>query len=246
MLSEFYSHWLSGFEISRPETSVDCSNCLMAREGVYRPDLKCCTYSPYVPNFAIGAIVQNGGLLPAHGILTPLGLFPSIGAQNSYAFNRAAESDQRGFGQDRDRLCPFFDTTQLHCSIWNHRPAVCATYFCLADRGGAETRDFWRRWRDYLNLFEWTLAHAALWRLGFTADETRRMAEVGAGGPSQSNFLPNVWYEYQTEPIKLFLTVAEAARQIGKEEVEELMGTKAAQERLALESLAVIGSAHGK
>ena len=44
------------------ETKATCDNCLSSRDKrfsyTYKPDLKCCTFHPYTPNYAVGALLQ--------------------------------------------------------------------------------------------------------------------------------------------------------------------------------------------
>ncbi len=75
---------------------------------------KCCDYQPFVPNFAIGALIQEGlwpSVVSQHH-LTPLGLIPS-----------------KAFREKREGVCGFFGS-KGECLIWKYRPAECSSFTC--------------------------------------------------------------------------------------------------------------------
>jgi Fe-S-cluster containining protein len=154
-----------------------CTSQVTRDPGPFSPDLKCCTYFPFLPNFSIGAIFQGGsgaqklrlaGAM-AEGFVSPLGLFPS-------AARRRREQDlaAEGFGRTKELLCPFFDPASRGCGIWEYRPGVCQSYFCVSEQGAAGLQA-WRRNEERLNGFEWSLAHEVLWECGYTMPEVQRM-----------------------------------------------------------------------
>ena len=53
--------------IDLEEKKATCDVCAMARpknrtKVHYQPDLKCCTFHPFLPNFLVGAILQDPSL----------------------------------------------------------------------------------------------------------------------------------------------------------------------------------------
>ncbi len=173
-------------------------------------DLKCCTYFPFVPNFSIGALIENGeaqqleflAIARRQGRTSPLGLFPSREfEQMKHALGVEA------FGRKRELLCPFFNSESKSCSIWTYRPAVCASYFCQSSRANS-----WKNIEAYGNLFEWTLAHEVLWRAGFTTDETDQMKQRAS------------WFEYADQEDTLYRKSYHLACEVSSGEILELMG----------------------
>jgi hypothetical protein len=138
----------------------------------FRPDTKCCTYHPFLPNYAVGALLSDSRPeleagrervreAIAGGLDTkPLGLAPPPTYQPTYAMGAA------GFGVSRSLLCPYFDEQSAGCTVWPYREAVCSTYFCK-HVDGAFGAAFWRQVKEYLEVLERVLARYALLELGF-------------------------------------------------------------------------------
>lgn len=179
----------------------------------YRADLKCCTYFPYLPNFSIGAILETGtqeqkrvlASTLQKGHATPLGLF----APPEYQALQT-ELGPLAFGRDPRLICPFLLTD---CAIWEYRPGVCASHFCQS-----EATSLWKDIETKINLFEWTLAHESLWRLGFTTDETRLMENRREAGCPEST-----WYEYKNAQEELYRKAYVQASMVSPREIAHLM-----------------------
>jgi len=208
----FYARWL-GPASSREEPLATCANCSMVAMG-YRAELKCCTHFPFLPNFSIGAILtigahgQKQALAAAFskGHSTPLGLFAPPEFESLKTQLGAA-----GFGREPRLACPFLAGD---CTIWEYRPGVCASYFCQS-----AAADLWKGMETKVNLFEWTLAHEALWRLGFTADETRRMEEA-----RQASQPEGAWFEFIHAKDELYRKAYAKALEVSPQEIAHLMG----------------------
>jgi hypothetical protein len=183
MLPPLYARWVDEFlgEQPPPETVATCSNCAMCppaaaqRPGVryFRPNVKCCTYVPDVPNYLAGGILADPDPAMAKGRTSlssrmagrtgvmPLGVFNPPMAR--YRYQLTAEA---GFGQDVELLCPHYVADGGGtCSIWRHRTSVCATWFCKHVRGDVGA-SFWRLLRDLLLEIERDLALWCLVELG--------------------------------------------------------------------------------
>lgn len=235
-----YSFWLSKrFPGSVVEKLATCDKCAMVRPqgltrdpGPFEAHLKCCTYFPFVPNFGLGMMLREGGdaasvrlkAAASQGLLLPLGLFASPERESL-----AKEAGPDGFGRRADLLCPFFDTVAMGCSVWKNRPGVCATYFCKSDRG-EDGLEFWSDVESYLNHFEWTLANAVLWRLGFTEEEAEKCEAVmltEGPGVERDWLLRSAWAEWSGREAEFLLKCDEQARKIEFDEVSELLGPDA-------------------
>ena len=100
------------------ETKATCHDCLRSRDKrfafTYKSDLKCCTFHPYLPNFAVGGLLlqnlETPGLLALknkiiqHEFNFPIGLI----APYEYQF-RFLSKDETDFGNDKSLLCPYYD-----------------------------------------------------------------------------------------------------------------------------------------
>lgn len=103
-------NWLSHFrkELHSP-TGFDCGHCTKAT--------KCCDFTPFFPNFLVGASLEVQpeqtdrfrSMDPQR--FHPLGIFPLSHSK---------------------RICDFFDKDSRLCRNWSHRPSECASYFCEA------------------------------------------------------------------------------------------------------------------
>jgi len=137
------------------EANATCSDCAMCHKGdvsaddghSYRPDVKCCSYWPDLPNYVVGQALQSqsnvdgvrrlmeqiqGG---AH--VVPAGIGPSR-RDRLISDELAPEL----FGRSADVICPYFAREDGNCSIWPYRNSVCSTWFCKHVRG-ALGQTFW-------------------------------------------------------------------------------------------------------
>ena len=155
-----------------PETKATCSNCAMSEAGcqgkvesvdgasrLFRPDTKCCTYHPRLPNFLVGALLSDDSPAMAEGrgrveakLATRSGVTPQW-VKPSAKYNLLYRSARGAFGRSASLLCPYFVAEGGNCSIWAYREAVCSTYFCKYV-SGADGRKFWMTVKTYLSLTE--------------------------------------------------------------------------------------------
>lgn len=156
------------------ERRADCADCTMCRPDAepgirFRPDVKCCGFLPTLPNFLVGAILEDPQTSPASvrariaaGQAGPLGLGVSVEYAEQYAAADLA------FGTDTALVCPHFDGGR--CAIWRHRNAVCRTWWCRFEdgrRGGA----FWGALPRLLGFIEALLARRCAANRPFVAGE---------------------------------------------------------------------------
>lgn len=176
ILPEFYSHFLDKNLLlsDATEKKATCHNCLRSRDRrflyLYKPHLKCCTFYPFVPNFAVGGILHKQ--LPGAGMIEnkikerqftlPLGAFPTLKFQYEF-MNREFED----FGNREDLLCPYYNREAQNCGIWEFRGVVCTTYHCTSDRGRAGQAR-WSQLSNYLSYIEMALAEECLVMLDFS------------------------------------------------------------------------------
>jgi Fe-S-cluster containining protein len=173
-------------ETAPEEPKATCNNCAMCPpkdpvQGVtyFRPDTKCCTYQPFLPNYLVGAILADTEPLMAEGQrrirahiasrvgVTPRWLAPS--RKRSALFRAARESS---FGRSLLLRCPYLSGEGL-CTIWRHRDTVCSTFFCKYG-AGADGQTFWRAVDAYMLHVERELACHAAAKLAPHHSEPRR------------------------------------------------------------------------
>lgn len=237
LYSEVYKTWL-GAELSEclSESLISCHDCAMVNpkgftrdKGPFDPELKCCTYYPYIPNFSIGAMISNSkgagefflskvsdGTLSPDGVLLPLGLFPSKSRAQSQE-----KLKENGFGVSRNLLCPFYDTQTQGCGIWAYRSGVCSSYFCQSKYGEAGFT-FWKEVERYISLFEWSLAHEVLWQMGFTLDDVR-LGELARDSDCDEK-MRRSWSEYYENKLEFYVESYRRACELGPQDIAKLLG----------------------
>jgi len=183
MLPAVHRHLLPAiFDTSLPEESLaTCNNCAMSvpdvrpentPEGYFRPDVKCCSFHPNLPNFLVGAILADDRPDMAEGqrrlrfrLQSRQGVGPVwLAAPRKYTLLFLA-SRKTSFGRSLILRCPYFSPESSNCSIWRHRDAVCTTFFCK-HVGGTEGEATWRSIEMILRLTERRLAEYAANVLG--------------------------------------------------------------------------------
>ncbi len=163
------------------ETRATCGDCAMCDKtateagaktnldvALFRPDIKCCSYHPTLPNYLVGAALsdpspdlESGRRRLGEKIARRIGVTPHwLAAPRKYLVLLAAARES-SFGRSESLLCPYYERQGGTCSIWRHRESVCATFFCK-HVAGASGHAFWSALRRYMEHVERTLArHAA-------------------------------------------------------------------------------------
>jgi hypothetical protein len=192
VLPSCYRHLLPAL-FDRPyprEPYAPCDRCTMlpppgvdpGSRRFFRPDTKCCTYQPFLPNYAVGGLLcaeETRGSLGRERIrerlaqrlgVVPTGIRPSARYMVGYR-------DKFEFGNTLALRCPYYDEPHGGCSVWPFREANCTTWFCKV-RHGRDGLNFWTSLRTYLHALERVLARYSLRRLGFPAELVLRAAEL--------------------------------------------------------------------
>jgi hypothetical protein len=128
---------------------------------------KCCSFHPSIPNFLVGAIICDNDQDPeakaqfVRGALTneitPFGIDPSYATRLYYRL--------KPFGKFVQANCPFYMNHRVgSCAIYNHRNAVCSTWFCKHERGGVGWR-FWQKLDEMLTVAEIELSKHCIAKL---------------------------------------------------------------------------------
>lgn len=207
------------------ESRATCSACPMCshdpgeERGVFprfSPGLRCCTYDPPLPNFLVGAILSDADPSMEEGrrrlrarIATRIGVTPHwVKASPSVRARREAIVVD-GFGRAEELLCPFYDDGT--CTIWRHRDAVCATFFCRHERG-PRARRFWAALRDYLLRVELRLAQWAAQAVEPTSDEPGPIEEPTTDEPMSSHREARLFGAHAGRVEAFYVACADAVR----------------------------------
>jgi hypothetical protein len=167
-----YRRWFSELPEASPpaETRADCRECPMCSQPEppaegdrwFKQGLRCCMYMPTLPNFLVGAVLQDDspGFAPAReqfereavkAFVTPTGVSPP--------WYWLVLCKLKPFGRFEGLLCPFSIRMagEVACGIWPYRNSECTTWFCKYERRAVGYR-FWRQAKRLLRLIEDTLA----------------------------------------------------------------------------------------
>ncbi|MBY0553473.1 hypothetical protein K2P97_03020 [bacterium] len=172
--NNFVSTKVLGLDVT--ETKATCDNCLRSRDKrftyTYKSNLKCCTFHPYTPNYAIGALLSSQeatvgiekikSKIQNREFAFPIGIMAPFDYQ--YLF---LTKEEEQFGNDENLLCPYFDKLKNMCSIWQYRGVVCTSFYCRSDYG-QDGQKFWAVLSDYLSYVEMALAEECLVQLDFS------------------------------------------------------------------------------
>lgn len=227
------------------ETKATCGNCAMSRENrgararkIYEKDLKCCTFDPILPNYLVGAILNDprSGEWAHQSLRTkmqnpeeclPLGLRPSTRLQREFLKHKDED-----FGRREDWLCPYYDRLHANCGIWRNRGAVCTSFFCFSDAGSAGLA-FWSSFERYLHLLEMTLMEEALVHLDFSPRQiSELLVYIDPREHSRRRSLPKIesregkrlWNSYD-DPEDFFRRCHQFVSSLKRRDVEIALGS---------------------
>ena len=234
------------FDALAPEepkaTCHDCAMCPTAEptpEVVhFRPDTKCCTYQPHLPNYLVGAILSDTEPAMAEGQrrvrahiagkvgVTARWLAPS--RKRSALFRAARDAS---FGRSLTLRCPYYvDEAGGLCSIWRHRDSVCSTFFCKY-AAGADGLAFGRALDAYLRGVERTLALHAVETLAPTLAEPRRpfdqmsLEELEDRPPTDADYA-SFWGEWQGREEAFYREAHALVAGLSREAFDQLVGAE--------------------
>jgi hypothetical protein len=158
------------------ETRATCDDCAMCDRGkpspvpmeYFQPDLKCCTYTPHLPNYLVGAVFSDDDPALAEGkarlrkkIASRMAVTPErMSPPRKQSLVATMAADSGFFGRSYAIVCPYLDGEKGLCTVWKHREGVCSTYYCKYTHG-ALGYAFWRSLKEYLGYVEVGLARWA-------------------------------------------------------------------------------------
>jgi hypothetical protein len=173
-----YRSYLPAFFDNAPprEEKATCQTCAMlAPPGVtpsrdrqyFRPDTKCCTYHPMLPNYLVGAALSDPRPEMDEGrrrlrarIASRVSVSPRWVSAPRKMDTILKSSWVNIMGRSLVLRCPLYSAEHGGCTIWPHWDSVCASFFCKYMKA-ADGEALWRAVRNYLSYVERRLAIAA-------------------------------------------------------------------------------------
>ncbi len=268
--------WVEGLigKALPPETRANCSHCTMCdpsesgepAEVSFLPEVKCCTFVPALPNYAVGMILESTSAADATArreverrirsnlAATPWKLESSRRTRVQYM--KIQREDL--FGRTESLVCPYWiRASGGKCGIWPYRTATCATWFCRHSQYAAGRR-FWAELSSTLNMLEDAIASHCLLEVGLDPDclvanhdnqaEGRQLA-LGEfqGWQDPDGWLhpaleQRLWGSFREKKIEYYLACARLARALSWRDVQAICGVRLAVMRARLRaSLAELG-----
>lgn len=244
MLPGLYHPLLPAFfdAVAPDEAKATCSNCAMCppkgerpAEGVvyFRPDTKCCTYHPRLPNYLVGAILADPSDEMAEGrrriraqIQGRVGVSPRwLAPSRRYSLLLKA-SRESSFGRSTALLCPYFQEEGGLCSIWRYRESDCSTFFCK-HMNGADGKIFWSELDSYLRLVEARLSTFAIEGLSLVEpagpNGQLSLEELEGRAPSPTDYHA-VWNAWEGREEELYLACHDRVTALRPGELESIVG----------------------
>ncbi len=247
------------------ETKATCSSCAMCESSCqnpvtavdgashfFRPDTKCCTYHPRLPNYLVGALLADGDPAMAEGrrrigekLAARVGVTPQwVNPPAKYTL--LYENAKRAFGRSASLLCPYYERSAGNCTIWRYREAVCSTFFCKYV-AGADGRKLWMTLKTYLSLVEIQLSRYAVLQLAPEYLHARRdRPESGATLLSAEDLderamseeeYRHLWGTWAGREAEFYLATHALVRGLGAADLERLLGLDGVIELTVLERL---------
>lgn len=272
-LPPLYARWVEQLVggVVPAEHKATCDDCVMLRdeeekaattttgEVFFDSQTRCCTYVPLLPNYLVGAVLNDGQPAMAFGrdtvrrriaegvAVTPLGLGRDADFHAIYA------SDPNVFGRHPGLRCPHQNEAGL-CGIWLHRNSVCATWFCKYARGETGYQ-FWRAVLQLLGEIEAELSAYCVQEVGLDPGASARLFDMALTGLNDSGRASSAddvahwkatWGEWADRREAFYEACAERVADMDADDVLSLTGqrvraaaglVKAAYDRLTSEKL---------
>ena len=246
-MPDFYQRFFpSEFDTRIPdETATTCAECAMwgdhngssPQRMAFSKNSKCCTHYPNLPNYIVGAILEDGGpdletsVSRLRGELDrrvgtlPLGLF------RSRKFDLLIHHSPDSFGRSETLICPFFERDAGICTLWPYRNSVCGTWFCKYI-GGQDGRLFWQSLRRFLEYAEKCLSRYVLMKAGWPTDSilfslpsnTKLSLEDIDEKPLQPSSHNKLWHDYSGREEEWYRESYRIMKTISRDEFMRIVG----------------------
>ncbi|XXY49127.1 hypothetical protein WME91_54880 [Sorangium sp. So ce269] len=247
------------------ETKATCASCAMCetscqsavapvdgRSRLFRPDTKCCTFYPRLPNYLVGALLSDDDPSMAEGRRrVEAKLAARIGATPQWLkppakFDLLYTSSRRAFGRSATLRCPYYDVGPGSCTIWRYREAVCSTFFCKYV-AGADGRKLWMSIKTFLSLVEIQLSRHALFRLhpeyihhnrsrGEAESSPLTVDQLDEEAPPEAEYRA-MWREWTGREAEYYRACFDEVRELSAADLERFLGLDGTLEEAILDRL---------
>lgn len=222
------------------------------RRRFFRPDTKCCTFHPRLPNYLVGALLSDERPALAEGrrrveekLARRVGVGPQF-LRPPATYTLLYSNMHEAFGRSTALVCPYYDRQGGQCTVWAYREAVCSTWHCkyvAADDG----RKLWMQVKAFLMLAELQLSRHALLELlpdyllagRDKVDPTRQplRPEDLDEQPLPEKEYAALWGRWVGKEAALYRAAHEVVRGVTPQKLRELMGLDGVVELKVLEKL---------
>lgn len=248
-LPEIYQKFLPDFFKSsiQDETSANCSNCPMLPGPSDRGSVtyynssfkkKCCTYYPSLPNYLVGAILNNNEPTLKEGqnrirkkIKAKIEVKPhGIRLPNKYILLKKHAQDNF-FGNSQRLICPYYEKEVGICTILPYRDTTCYTWFCKFV-AGHDGREFWFALKKYMKYVEESLVQYTLYKMGFnscdiifseSSDPTLTVEELDDQPPNQVHY-QDLWGEWFDREVEFYINSYNLIKALKKDDFDHIAG----------------------
>lgn len=267
-LPSLYSNWFVAIlpgplPVEIEATCSDCAMCLQSGEPdsaeliFFDRDSKCCSYSPTLSNFMLGAILtdQTPAMMEGRNSLMArlkegLGVSP-LAVLPPPSYSLLYRHSPNAFGRNRRLRCPHFISVSGTCGIWRYREPTCVTWFCKHLRGKIG-QTFWARLRTYLNSISYELSLWCVLQLDIGSDGLVTLESLYRKELSGENLLPNeldglpdlknarkIWGPWWGRETAFYIECFNLVSKLSYREIEEICGPEVKQaSRLVQEAYA--------
>jgi Fe-S-cluster containining protein len=231
------------------ETKATCDDCAMCDKtggaggdatAYFRPDAKCCTFQPHLPNYLVGAVLRDADPALAEGgrricarIAGRIGVTPQwLAPGRKYSLLLEA-SRASSFGRSTALRCSFFEPDGGLCTIWKHRDSACSTFFCK-HVGGADGKLFWTALESWLRLVERRLSAYAVQTLAPELEEpavaagTLTLEDLEERAPSPADYAA-AWGAWAGREAEFYERCYEVVSALDRDRFEALVGDDGAK-----------------
>lgn len=237
------------------EARATCDDCAMCDKGepspvamdYFKPDLKCCTYHPYLPNFLVGGVFADPDPALDEGrrrlrakIASRISVTPRwIAPPRKYSHLMEASRGNGFFGRSKVALCPYFDAENGgRCTVWKYRDNICSTYFCKFTSGKLGW-DFWASLKDYLGYVEKSLSRWSALEVDKNVSDAQvvrnkiTLEDLEDRGPPDAEY-ERFWGKWVGREEEFYIACHDQVKAMTREQYAKLIdGTAEAQQLLA-------------
>jgi len=243
-LSPIYRHLLptNVLNIELPEERfADCDNCHHCQSDKnFRYETKCCDYHPKLPNYIVGAILNDESPELAEGKrrilekiahrkgVTPYGIIAPMDYHKKFQANRQNKKEAALQAEMTALKCPYLDGGR--CSIYKYRSDICPVFYCMSSSGTKGSR-FWNTAHQYMIAVERKLTLYAMQQQGYPLLKL----QLGGIGPNtfklesdkeevKPKVYTNIWKEWEGKEIEFYTQCFKTVLEMNAVQVSELLG----------------------